>query len=127
MNAITNIKQKGIQIGDVTHNQDQLATVPTIANLKVKNIKKIIPAIPIPLPVLFFISFSLYPRLFRLRLVQPFPYQPKGFHQHQQYHQRNTTHQIHANHLIVSYFCFLVNVKISKNIKLANTSILNLG
>ena len=62
MNAITNIKQKGIQIGDVTHNQDQLATVPTFANFKVKNIKKIIPAIPIPLPVLFFISFSLYPR-----------------------------------------------------------------
>ena len=52
----TNIIVKGIKIGENTHHQDQLATTPIPASLRVKKIKNKI--VPNPKPV-DLLSFSM--------------------------------------------------------------------
>lgn len=53
------VNTNGIQSGQVTHHQDQLATGPVLVSFKTKNTKKIIVVMPTPFELLFILlSFS---------------------------------------------------------------------
>jgi hypothetical protein len=51
--------RSGIHIGEKIHHQDQVATTPTFANLRVRKIKNSTVLNPRPVDVVDFVSFAI--------------------------------------------------------------------